>query len=93
MAVLGTPRSQRERLILVINRKEGGGSNICSSSCCHMTRSQAFLAAAHTANTGRQVFGSRLRAVTQWVPSFRHRHKQIVVFINSCCGDAPTHAD
>lgn len=37
--------------------------------------------------------GSTLNVVTQWLPSFQHEQKQIIVFINSCCGDAPTQAD
>lgn len=37
-------------------------------------------------------FGSMLNAVTQWLPSFQHEQKQIIVFINSCRGDAPTQA-
>ena len=37
-------------------------------------------------------FGSTFNVVTQWLPSFQHEQKQIIVFINSCRGDAPTQA-
>lgn len=38
-------------------------------------------------------FGRMLNVVTQWLPSFQHEQIQIIVFINSCRGDAPTQAD
>lgn len=38
--------------------------------------------------------GRTLEVVTQSLPSFQHERgkKKLIVFINSCCGDAPTQA-
>lgn len=91
MAVLGAPRSGSERLILVINR--GKLQHLFLSLLPHDTQPGFLGSHTHATNTGRQLFGRRLNVVTQQAPSFQHRHKQIIVFINSCRGDAPTQAD
>lgn len=74
--------------LLVIN---GGSSNICSfSSLAHDTQ-PVFSGSDTPQILGAKFSGIALNVVTQWLPSFRHEQKQIIVFINSCRRDAPTH--
>ena len=76
--------------LLVIN---GGSSNICSFFLLAHDTQPVFFGSDTPQILAAKFSGSTLNVVTQWLPSFQHKQNQIIVFINSCRGDVPTHAD
>lgn len=92
VAGFGDPLDVYVSICLLVTN--GGSSSICSFACWHMTRSQPVFFGSDTPQILAGKFsGSGLNVVTQWLPSFQHEQKQIIVFISSFHGDAPTQAD
>lgn len=91
VAVFGSYTLSMCVCILVIN---GGRSNICSSFFFHrhMTHSQSFLALIRHKFWPPSFFGSLAQCGYAMASVISTRaKKQIIVFINSCHGHAPTH--